>query len=115
MYGSSESGECRVTDLTEEAVHQALPPALLIAMLLAAPVVGATPSHAPLLLAQATSSEEQQRQKAAERAAAKTGGKVLAAEPDTVDGKPVYRVKVLTPDGHVRTVVIEAGESAGAR
>ena len=36
-----------------------------------------------------------------------TGGKVLSADPDVVDGKPVHRVKVLTPDGHVKTVVIE--------
>jgi len=115
MYESIEPDPCRVTAATERAVHDALPPALLIATLLAAPNLGATLSHAPLLLAQATTTEAQQRQDAAEQAAARTGGKALAAEPDTVDGKPVYRVKVLTPDGHVRTVVIEAGESAGAR
>ena len=33
----------------------------------------------------------------------------LLVLPDSVDDKPVYRVKVLTPDGHVKTVVIEAG------
>lgn len=62
-----------------------------------------------LVVAQATESTALTREEAARKAAEETGGKVLAAEPDDVDGRPVYRVKVLTPDGHVRTVVIEAG------
>lgn len=61
------------------------------------------------VVAQATEGTALTREEAARKAAEETGGKVLAAEPDTLDGRPVYRVKVLTPDGHVRTVVIEAG------
>jgi uncharacterized membrane protein YkoI len=61
------------------------------------------------VVAQATESKALTRDEAARKAAEETGGKVLAADPDDIDGRPVYRVKVLTPDGHVRTVVIEAG------
>jgi len=119
MYTRIVSGFRQATDSTEKAVPDVLPPALLIAMVLTAPSLGAAQLSTSWLLAQATSTEAQpskvDRQEAARRAADATGGKVLAAEPDTVDGKPVYRVKVLTPDGRVRTVVIEAGEHAGAR
>ena len=86
----------------------ALPSTLLIAALLVMPPAGFALEAQPLLLAQADE-EDAARQAAAERAAEMTGGKVLSAESDSVDGKPVYRVKVLTPDGHVKTVVIEAG------
>lgn len=85
-----------------------LPSALLFALLLVVPAADnlARAAGPETLLAQADP-EDAARQAAAERAAAMTGGKVLSAEPDQVDGKPVYRVKVLTPDGHVKTVVIE--------
>ncbi len=92
----------------ESLVPKVSSPALLLVALLATPLACATESDVPLRLAQADR-EEAARQAAAERAAAETGGKVLSAEPEIVDGKPVYRVKVLTPDGHVKTVVIEAG------
>jgi hypothetical protein len=89
-------------------VLHALPSTLLAAALLVLPPAGFALEAQPLLLAQA-SEDDAARQAAAERAAEMTGGKVLSAEPDSVDDKPVYRVKVLTPDGHVKTVVIEAG------
>ncbi len=92
----------------ENPVSHVLPSALIALALLVASPVGLALEAPPLLLAQA-SDEDAARQAAAERAAEMTGGKVLSAEPDTIDGKPVHRVKVLTPDGHVKTVVIEAG------
>lgn len=36
------------------------------------------------------------------------GGRVLAAEPANLGGQPVVRVKVLTPDGVVRIVIVDA-------
>lgn len=38
----------------------------------------------------------------------RTGGQVLSAEPRDEDGRPVYRVKVLTPDGRVRVLHLDA-------
>ncbi|MEO7073294.1 MAG: hypothetical protein ABI300_10170 [Rhodanobacter sp.] len=35
-----------------------------------------------------------------------TGGKVLSAEPRHIGRRSEYRIKVLTPAGHVRVVVI---------
>ena len=36
-----------------------------------------------------------------------TGGRVLAVEVDADGDKPVYNVKVLLPDGHIRVVVVD--------
>lgn len=48
------------------------------------------------------------RDQAAARAQQATGGRVLAVDEAQQDGKPVYRVRVLTPAGEVRVVVIDA-------
>ncbi len=37
-----------------------------------------------------------------------SGGRVLAVEKTERDGRPVWRVKVLTPQGEVRVVLIDA-------
>jgi uncharacterized membrane protein YkoI len=37
-----------------------------------------------------------------------TGGRVLSADRITQGGRAAYRIKVLTPSGHVRVVVIDA-------
>lgn len=37
-----------------------------------------------------------------------TGGRVLAVEQTEQDGRPVWRVKVLTPQGEVIVVLIDA-------
>jgi len=37
-----------------------------------------------------------------------TGGRVLSADRITQGGRVAYRIKVLTPSGHVRVVVIDA-------
>jgi uncharacterized membrane protein YkoI len=42
-----------------------------------------------------------------------TGGRVLSADETSKDGRRVYRIKVLTPSGHVRVYVIDA--QSGAR
>ena len=38
-----------------------------------------------------------------------TGGKVLRAEPIQRDGREIYRVKIVTPQGRVRVVEDDAG------
>lgn len=42
-----------------------------------------------------------------------TGGRVLSAEPHSIGHKLKYIIKVLTPDGHVRKLVVssEAGKN----
>ena len=37
-----------------------------------------------------------------------TGGRVLSAEPYSVDRKTRYFIKVLTPDGHVQKLVVSS-------
>jgi len=62
-------------------------------------------------LAQATAEEPphaNDRREAAEIARKRSGGRVLSSEPiDTEEGRPAYRVKVLTPEGHIRVLVID--------
>ena len=45
-----------------------------------------------------------------------TGGKVLSAEPRHIGRRSEYRIKVLTPAGHVRVVVVpsESGKNSAA-
>lgn len=42
-----------------------------------------------------------------------TGGKVLSADPHHVGHRVEYRIKVLTPDGHVRVMAIPSETSKG--
>ncbi len=71
--------------------------------LLLASVVGAA---APAVLAQATQSVTLDQ--AVQQVQSDTGGKVLSAEPRHIGRRSEYRVKVLTPTGHVRVVVVPA-------
>jgi uncharacterized membrane protein YkoI len=41
-----------------------------------------------------------------------TGGRVLAAQSERVEGRELYRIKVLTPDGEVRVVYVDATTGA---
>lgn len=42
-----------------------------------------------------------------------SGGRVLAVEKTEQDGRPVWRVKVLTPQGEVKVVLIDAASGRG--
>lgn len=44
-----------------------------------------------------------------------TGGTILAAEPRNVNGKLMYRIKVLTKQQHVRNVWIDPGRNGKKR
>ena len=52
------------------------------------------------------------RDEAAARAQQRTGGRVLAVERVEQDGRPVFKVRVLTPSGEVRVVLIDARTGA---
>jgi len=43
-----------------------------------------------------------------------TSGKVLSAEPHRMGRRLEYRIKVLTPQGHVRVMAVPADESKGS-
>jgi hypothetical protein len=43
-----------------------------------------------------------------------TGGKVLSAEPHHVGRRVEYRIKVLTPQGHVRVMAIQSEVNRGS-
>jgi len=64
---------------------------------------------APLLLAEVSASD------AASLVAKKTGGKVLKVTEEERDGRWLYRVKVLLPQGRVKTVMVnkETGSVGG--
>lgn len=40
-------------------------------------------------------------------AKSRTGGRVLSADQRKVEGKPMYRIKILTPSGRVRNIYID--------
>jgi len=49
---------------------------------------------------------------AAARAQQRTGGRVLAVERAEQDGRPIFKVRVLTPSGEVRVVLVDARTGA---
>ena len=48
------------------------------------------------------------RDDAASKAQQSSGGRVLAVEKAERDGRPLWRVKVLTPQGEVKVILIDA-------
>ena len=54
------------------------------------------------------------RDEAAMVAQRETGGRVLSVEQADSGGRPVWRVKVVTPRGDVRVVLVEMNGGAGA-
>jgi hypothetical protein len=80
---------------------------LLALLLMVVAPVHAKPSHnraaaAPLLLAQIDGAG------AARIVERSTGGKVLSVNRQEKKGRIMYRVKVLLPEGRVRTVMVDA-------
>ena len=59
----------------------------------------------PLQLAQQATVAD--KDAAANIARAATGGRVLAVDDGTDGDRPVYNVKILLPDGHIRVVVVD--------
>jgi hypothetical protein len=71
--------------------------ACLPALLLAVPVHARPQDKAPMTLEEAVAKVQQD-----------TGGKILSADPRKFGRRTEYRIKVLTPEGHVRTVSISS-------
>lgn len=44
----------------------------------------------------------------------RVGGKVLSAEPRHIGRRVEYRIKVLTPEGHVRVIIVSSDATHGA-
>ncbi|MGA7801068.1 MAG: PepSY domain-containing protein [Gammaproteobacteria bacterium] len=70
----------------------------------AVPVQAAGPGHEPSQSVRAAVSPG----RAVAEAEARTGGRVLAVETSDSGGEPVYRIKVLTPRGRVRVLIMDA-------
>jgi len=68
-----------------------------------------------LALAGAPAWADVSRDEAAAMAQRETGGRVLSVERAEVDGRLVWRVKVVTPRGDVRVVMVEAGGGGSRR
>lgn len=71
--------------------------ACLPALWLAGPAFAAQQAKPPLTLEEAVTRVQQD-----------TGGRILSADPRQLGRRTEYRIKVLTPDGHVRVIVISS-------
>jgi len=67
------------------------------ALLLAGTVQAAPQGKTPMTLEEAVAQVQQD-----------TGGKILSADPRRLGRRTEYRIKVLTPDGHVRVIAISS-------
>jgi hypothetical protein len=78
--------------------------ASLSVALLAGPAHARAQDKAPLTLEEAVTKVQQE-----------TGGKILSADPRRLGRRTEYRIKVLTPEGHVRVIAISSdAPAAGA-
>ena len=70
---------------------------------------------AALMLVTTLAWADMSRDDAAAAAQRSTGGRVLSVDRVDSGGRAAWRVKVVTPRGEVRVVMIDAGPAAGAR
>ncbi len=100
--------------------------AIILAVLVAA---GTPPAHAqadwaPQSLRHSELSEEGAEQgggsygvtleQAVQQVRQRTGGRILSAETVSQDGRPVHRIKVMTPQHHVKVYYVDA-EASGSQ
>jgi uncharacterized membrane protein YkoI len=64
---------------------------------------------AALLLVATLAWADMSRDEAAAAAQRATGGRVLSVDKADAGGRPAWRVKVVTPQGEVRVIMIDAG------
>lgn len=91
-----------------------------LALLLATAPVPASPQQHPLLLLAQRGHAENggiSLDEAVRRARQQHKGKVLSAETVRVDGRKIHRIKILTKDGRVKRIQIDArtGQSVSRR
>ena len=91
-----------------------------LALLLATTPVPASPQQHPLLLLAQRGHAENggiSLDEAVRRARQQHKGKVLSAETVRVDGRKIHRIKILTKDGRVKRIQIDArtGQSVSRR
>jgi uncharacterized membrane protein YkoI len=67
------------------------------------------PLCAALLLLATAAWADMSRDDAAAAAQRATGGRVLSVDKADSGGRPAWRVKVVTPQGEVRVIMIDAG------
>ena len=84
--------------------------AWLTLLLAAGPVIAAPYHHLPLQLAQRENAGNGgiSLDQAVAQARQRNKGKVLSAETTRVDGRKVYRIKILTQDGRVKRTQVDA-------
>jgi uncharacterized membrane protein YkoI len=82
----------------------------LILLLVTAPVLAAPFHYPPLLLAQrdGIGNGGISLDEAVSQARRQNSGKVLSAETTNIDGRKVYRIKILTKDGRVKRTQVDA-------
>jgi hypothetical protein len=73
------------------------------------------PVCAALLLVASVAWADMSRDDAAAAAQRATGGRVLSVDRADPGGRPAWRVKVVTPRGEVRVIMIDAGSAGGGR
>ncbi len=78
-------------------------PSLLLAALIA--LTGVTADEATA--AKKRRSAEMSASEAAAEVQRRTGGQALGVEEENQDGRKVFRVRVLTPDGRVREIAVD--------
>ena len=94
--------------------HRIIALTVLALLLVAAQAAAARPGVAERLWAQraapsASVAPALTVEQAADIARARSGGRVLSADTVVRGGRTVHRVKVLTPEGRVRVLSIDAG------
>jgi hypothetical protein len=71
------------------------------------------PVCAALLLVATCAWADMSRDDAAAAAQRASGGRVLSVDRADSGGRPAWRVKVVTPGGEVRVIMLDAGSSSG--
>lgn len=92
----------------------ALAAATLCAALLASAGVAGARGHTPPPKPQ-TSHEQMSLERAVQQVQQQTNGRILAADSIPNGRNKLYRIKVLTPDGHVRVMQLRSNDSSPER
>jgi uncharacterized membrane protein YkoI len=91
------------------SVSWSLIPLLLGALFMAAPLGAQSPRYPPPAeFARPPARPAQGLEEAVNQVRERVGGRVLSAETQEGDGRPRHVIRILTPDGRVRRVQVDA-------